>query len=684
MACVVSSRRRQRWIPALPLLALFALASPAQQTEDYGISVTSSQNVDSAGNSQVRWMMNFNPPRGYDRVKRNYPNLYVLFRDFGPERSSFEINKDTFKVSSDDGQRSISFAADVWGLAVSRNSRWQIELSPNEHVSTQDGNRVFTVLQFGTDNGLKMSIINTYVLPQSASNVQIDKENRLLTYMLPPVKAAPGAGEPAVDVSVRYKKRLMAALYKLYGDTDAQSGAYWTAKAILRNTGKAPIYNLKVYYRLGDYTEMSVPDAYSVVPEGGIVVDRYYPVIQSRVAQLRTPTPLLLYIRYEYKDAAGKSYSNELTRRLEMLGVNQFEFSNLNDEDRSDSWFDSFNNAPLLSAFVTRMDDAVKQFAGYVSEMSGGAAAAASNKDATRWLEAAYELERANHIVYQTPSGFLTPDHSSGQDIKFPRDVFRDKSGTCVDLAITYAALAEAVGLQASLLVVPGHTFAVIKLPEGGYLPVENTGLAGGDDGIGFDKAVQVGTQELQKYLSDGRYYLVNVSEQWAVGHVPNPELQALGADFLAQSGIRRASSMTAAGAARNGSAPAPGQRVAGQRIGAEAAGQPPAPEGKQFRVVHDHGMTTLTAYCIGTLTISADSVTYQASMATDGRRDQFHIKKTDVKEAKKNKLPLNQGSIMYPAFHLRLANGLNFNFAVLDENNRGLPPDAVLLEFIQ
>ena len=59
-----------------------------------------------------------------------------------------------------------------------------------------------------------------------------------------------------------------------------------------RNTGKAPLYSLKVYYRLGDYTEMSVPDAYSVVPPGGVVVDRYYPVIQSRVADLRTPTPL--------------------------------------------------------------------------------------------------------------------------------------------------------------------------------------------------------------------------------------------------------------------------------------------------------------------------------------------------------------------------------------------------------
>jgi len=79
--------------------------------------------------------------------------------------------------------------------------------------------------------------------------------------------------------------------------------------------------------------------------------------------------PRLLYrflqdwvtIRYEYKDNNGKPHSEEITKRLEMLGINQFEFSNLNDADRTDSWFDYFNNAPLLSAFVTRMDDHVKQ-----------------------------------------------------------------------------------------------------------------------------------------------------------------------------------------------------------------------------------------------------------------------------------------------------------------------------------
>jgi hypothetical protein len=322
------------------------------------------------------------------------------------------------------------------------------------------------------------------------------------------------------------------------------------------------------------------------------------------------------------------------------------------------------------------MDETVKQFAGYVSEAAGGAAAASSDNDALRWLAAAYELERANNIVYQTPSGFLTPDHSNGQDIKFPRDVFRDKSGTCVDLAIAYAALAEAVGLRANLMVVPGHTFAVIMLPSGKLIPVENTGLAGGvDKSIRFDKAVEYGMEEYQKYRSEGSYYLVNVSDEWTTGRVPNPELQPLSVDFLAQSGIRRmnATAPVVASAPRKKGSPPAGQVAGGQRLGAQAAEE--APQGSQFTVVHPHGM----GFCIGKLTITSDSVIFQADQATDGAKRHLEFKKSEMTEYKKNRLPIYEMGVPYPAFHIRLASGL-YNF-ILYENGRGIPPDQVLLE---
>jgi len=664
-----------------PLLAIVLLVSltqlvRAQQAEEIAINVRGVQSVDARGNAHVQWLMSFNPARGYDRVRRIYSNLYVLFRDLGPERSGFEINRDTLKINSDDGQRTITVNADFMGAAVCRNNRWQIQLGPDEQVSNQDTNHVFTVSQGGGQSVVKMMFINTYVLPTGAQSIQVAREGHLLTYSLPAAKSAAAAGKAEVDVKVRYKQRLMAAVYKVYGDTEAGEGAYWVAKTIFKNTSKTTIHDLKIYYKLGDYTEMSVPEPYSVVASGGVVVDRYYPLISGRVADLKNQTPLQLYIRYQYSDAAGRPYSSELTERLEMLGINQFEFSNLSDEDRTDNWRDYFNNAPLLVAFVTKMDDPVRQFAGYASHRSGLTSPASKQEDAIKWLKAVYEMELGNDIVYTTPSGsFLTEGNSSLQDIKYPRDVFHDRAGTCIDLAITYAALAESVGLHANLMVVPGHTFAVIRLPDGQLLPVENTGLGGGDQRAGFEQAVEIGMKELREHFEDGRFYLVDVQKEWDTHRIPTPELPQLATDFLEKSGIHPLDGSS--GGTRVvggvGSRPSRGTTLASS-TGSTGQGTP-------FRVVHDHGIGTLVSYCIGILYISTDTVTYEPERSTDGRADRFQIKKADIKEARKNRMPMRQNQLVLDGFHIRLQNGSNYNFANIDNQGRSLNADAILME---
>ena len=193
---------------AIVLLAFLARPLVAQQAEEININVKGLQTVDPRGNAHVQWSMSFNPARGYDRVRKIYSNLYVLFRDLGPERAGFEINRDTLRINSDDGQRSITVNADFMGAAVCKNNRWQLQLEPDEQISNQEANRVYTVAQTGGQNGVKMTFINTYVLPVAAHDVRLAPETHLLTYSLPLVKSL-AAGKPEVDVNVRYKKRLI-------------------------------------------------------------------------------------------------------------------------------------------------------------------------------------------------------------------------------------------------------------------------------------------------------------------------------------------------------------------------------------------------------------------------------------------------------------------------------------------
>jgi hypothetical protein len=59
---------------------------------------------------------------------------------------------------------------------------------------------------------------------------------------------------------------------------------------------------------------------------------------------------------------------------------------------------------------------------------------------------------------------------------------------------------------------------------------------------------------------------------------------------------------------------------------------------------------------------------------------DKFQIKKSAIKEVKRNRMPLGSGEQYFEAFHIRLQNGVNFNFAVVDDQGRGLSPDPLLM----
>ena len=242
-------------------------------------------------------------------------------------------------------------------------------------------------------------------------------------------------------------------------------------------------------------------------------------------------------MKYSYTDSSGKSVSDTASKRVSLLGMNQFEYSNLTDQERTGAWGDLFDNSPLLAAFVTKMDEPVRQFAGMVAQLCGGQPAGANDDAARAFCRALYELESHNGISYQWSTGYLI-EYSTGvgQELKYPRDVLRDKSGTCIELAILYAAVCESTGLKCYIQLVPGHAFPVVQLPgSGDFLPVESTGLSGPALGIKkpltFDEAVRVAVDEMNK-RQVGQNFLVDVDDMQSQG-VSCPELTAAQPDAI-------------------------------------------------------------------------------------------------------------------------------------------------------
>jgi hypothetical protein len=538
---LVASTRQLITLLCGSMLLLGASTVGRAQIEQSAMVLNGKLTVDAVGNGRLDADLKFNPPRIYDRIKRAYPNLYVLFRDIiSNDRANTEILRSTAKINADDGTQTISLGANSLGVAINRNGKWQITLAQGESLVTAEGSKAITSLVSATPNGMILNGTGIYNLPPGAHNISVDKEAHLLTYTYsPPAGVKKSVGSPQLDLTVRCRKTVMSALYKIYADPDVSNGRYWVAKSIIKNTGTAPMHDVKITYGLGEYASPFTSQTYSLIQPRGAVVDCYYPLFASKVAALKTRTPMELAVKVQYKDGAGQSHTEEHSERLALLGINQFEFSNLSEEEKTDSWFDKNNNGPLLAAYVTKIDDPVKQLAGYISEAAGGVAAAGKPEDAVKWLRAAYNMELLNNIVYQTPSS-----EDFGQDIKYPRDVLRAKSGTCVDLAILYAALAESVGLHAYLMLVPGHCFCVISV-GGQIIPVENTGLGGGDKRASFDQVVSYAQKELQQYIQQGLYYLIDVDKMQGEGHVPTPELPQLESNFLEICGIKRTGVIT-------------------------------------------------------------------------------------------------------------------------------------------
>jgi hypothetical protein len=169
-------------------------------------------------------------------------------------------------------------------------------------------------------------------------------------------------------------------------------------------------------------------------------------------------------------------------------------------------------------------------------------------------VRATYELLLLNDFVYKAPPSLRDPnlsfDNKGVQNIKYPRDVLRDKSGTCVDLAILHAAIAHQLGIRPLLALVRGHAFPIYSLlgkdakGEQAVLrvPIESTGIRGGLHSrklsrAGFDLAVEIGTQAETNARKEDKYIEIDVRQEWALG-VSSPELPPLPEGVLETWGI--------------------------------------------------------------------------------------------------------------------------------------------------
>jgi hypothetical protein len=336
---------------------------------------------------------------------------------------------------------------------------------------------------------------------------------------------------------VQAKPHLLSVLAKQYANP--RFARLWAARAAFRNAGDETLTDYRVRFRVHGYSDWSGWARSDVVYPGQTVVDDFHPALDpARVRDLTGAAPADVQVEYEYVRPGGQKVTDTQSARTQLLGMNEGVFSDV-EFGLDVTWFELFKDAPLvLASFTSANDPVLQELVGRIARSLGsqagqGVSPTRSDREARLFLEALYNVMRSN-VAYESARANVL-DGLLHQHLKYARDVLRDRSGTCINTSIFYASGVEAAGLDAYLILVPGHCFAAARLPQSNELVfVETTGCGGGtlESSVEFAAVCRAGTEEFQKAAATGRFLQVNIAQQRREGITP-PELPPLGPSVL-------------------------------------------------------------------------------------------------------------------------------------------------------
>jgi hypothetical protein len=309
---------------------------------------------------------------------------------------------------------------------------------------------------------------------------------------------------------------IMPCAYKVYANRDALEGKYSLFKMVVKNTSSMPAKNVEVLYSVTNYIQQTLAEKIPLIEPGQTVVVNCYPSFPDKIVEKMTDSKETVNILVK----GGNIKTREENFAITIKGRNEFVYTFVPEDElrTANDWFD---NAPLLSCLVTPNDPIIKYFTQKIQEkiLKGDITNEKGLQESIRFLKGIYYATVKAHVVYgSTSSGVPEKDYSSVvQGIKLPREVISGKSGLCIELAILYASILQAAGLEALIFLAPGHAYPGFYL-NNNYYAIESTGIGG--EGIGGvqspDAAFEAGMKNLEKWdagrrAGDDRYSVVHV-----------------------------------------------------------------------------------------------------------------------------------------------------------------------------
>ncbi len=202
---------------------------------------------------------------------------------------------------------------------------------------------------------------------------------------------------------------------------------------------------------------------------------------------------------------------------------------------RDYTWVDGCDlqeNRDFLAAYVTPNDPAVEGLircaANYTSsgQVWSGYGGNIDDEGGGVWdrLQAVWMAEKDYNLTYVSTWVSFTPEAS--QRIRLPYEVLEQSGGNCIELVFLYASAVEAMDMECSIVLIPGHAYLAVRTDQenANYYFIETT-LIGQTD---FDTAIQYGSSNWEEHgpmidAGEDYYGWVNIADARERGILPVP-----------------------------------------------------------------------------------------------------------------------------------------------------------------
>ncbi len=352
------------------------------------------------------------------------------------------------------------------------------------------------------------------------------------------------------------KSALMTLGYKVYGNPRVEFGRHYLSKVVFKNTGEHPVTDFSISYKIDDQIPWTDPEELHEIPGGFTVVKLFYPKLPPTVTKIRNATNATFRFKIAWKEE-GRPHEESFARDVMLRGINELIGGDMPAAEYR-SWFDSESAFPFAVCMVTPNDPVVNLYSSEITRLAGGTTAGIKGgaEEAVRLCRIIYDYMLATGLRYTGDQGVPAEfDNISTyvQTVRMPRDVIQNDQGLCIELAILWSSVLEHLGLDSTMIFIPGHVFVIayserLNIPFEGGMPIECTAVTPRavedvlvafkireketGEPVSFDESVAMARREWAGAQRDGKFIKVPVKALQLAGYVA-PEMADVDLDKL-------------------------------------------------------------------------------------------------------------------------------------------------------